>query len=162
ALFVTGLAGDANPNPRGTYKIAYEHGDALAKEVDRLLTTKLVPINGPLKTAFGEAALPLAPPPSPAELERLVATKGNSPRKSMAEQILLMQKRGEKIPTEYKCPIEVWQFGSDLTFVALSGEVVSDYIRLLEDALGPTRLWLSAYSNDVYGYLPSARTLREG
>jgi len=46
--------------------------------------------------------------------------------------------------------------------VALSGEVVSDYVRMLEDALGPTRLWVAAYSNDVYGYLPSARVLREG
>jgi hypothetical protein len=33
---------------------------------------------------------------------------------------------------------------------------------MLEDALGPNRLWIAAYSNDVYGYLPSARVLREG
>jgi radical SAM superfamily enzyme YgiQ (UPF0313 family) len=44
--------------------------------------------------------------------------------------------------------------------VALSGEVVSDYVRFIEDALGPTKLWIAAYSNDVYGYLPSARVLR--
>jgi hypothetical protein len=33
---------------------------------------------------------------------------------------------------------------------------------LLEKALGPGKLWIAAYSNDVYGYLPSARILREG
>ena len=32
----------------------------------------------------------------------------------------------------------------------------------LEKALGPNQLWLSAYCNDVFGYLPSARVLAEG
>jgi len=58
--------------------------------------------------------------------------------------------------------VAVWQFGSDLTLVALSGEVVVDYVALLEKALEPNRLWLSAYANDYYGYLPSARLLAEG
>jgi hypothetical protein len=80
----------------------------------------------------------------------------------VAQQTLARLKRGEKLPTDYACPLAVWQFGDDLTLVALSGEVVSDYVRMIEDALGPTRLWIAAYSNDVYGYLPSARVLREG
>jgi len=46
--------------------------------------------------------------------------------------------------------------------VALSGEVVVDYVALIEKAVGPNKLWLSAYSNDYYGYLPSARLLAEG
>jgi hypothetical protein len=70
--------------------------------------------------------------------------------------------RGEKLPTSYSCPVAVWQFGWDLTLVGLSGEVVVDYVPLLERALGPNKLWLAAYCNDVYGYLPSARLLREG
>jgi hypothetical protein len=40
--------------------------------------------------------------------------------------------------------------------------VVVDYVSLLEKALGPNRLWIAAYCNDVYGYLPSARVLEEG
>ena len=56
----------------------------------------------------------------------------------------------------------VWQFGEDLTLVALAGEVVVDYVALIERVLGPTKLWVSAYSNDVFGYLPSARLLAEG
>ena len=56
----------------------------------------------------------------------------------------------------------VWQFGSDLTLVALSGEVVVDYVHLIERAIGPLQLWLSGYNNDVFGYLPSARVLAEG
>src|SRR5262249_20612153 len=70
--------------------------------------------------------------------------------------------RGEKLPTRYAAPIGVWQFGTDLTLVGLSGEVVVDYVALLEKALGPNHLWPTAYCNDVFGYLPSARVLSEG
>ncbi|MGH7138384.1 MAG: hypothetical protein ACREHD_21750, partial [Pirellulales bacterium] len=42
------------------------------------------------------------------------------------------------------------------------GEVVIDYLLMLEKKLGPNRLWVIAYSNDVFGYLPSARVLEEG
>jgi hypothetical protein len=73
-----------------------------------------------------------------------------------------MLERGEKPPTHYRCPVTVWQFGSDLTLVGLSGEVVVDYLTLLEQTLGPNQLWVVAYCNDVFGYLPSARVLREG
>ncbi len=161
AMFVLGCAGDANPYPRGTHEIALTHGKELSKEVDRVLTTKLAPLRGPLKIAFGEASLPLSPPPSRDELEKLAAAKSGA-LPWVAQQMLARLKTGEKLPTQYTCPLEVWQFGDDLTLVALSGEVVSDYVRMLEDALGPNRLWIAAYCNDVYGYLPSARVLREG
>src|SRR5205807_10439921 len=80
----------------------------------------------------------------------------------VAKQMLARLSRGEKLPTHYPCPIAVWQFDQDLTLVGLSGEVVVDYVTLLEKALGPNQLWLSAYCNDVFGYLPSARVLQEG
>jgi hypothetical protein len=161
ALFVLGCAGDANPYPRGTYDIAYQHGRVLAQEVERVLGTRLTAVRGPLKIAAGEARLPLAPPKPKEELEKLAASKGGA-LPWVAQRTLERLARGEKLPTHYTCPLAVWQFGDDLTLVALSGEVVSDYVRLLEDALGPNRLWIAAYCNDVYGYLPSARVLREG
>src|SRR5207244_9181916 len=80
----------------------------------------------------------------------------------VAKQMLAKLERGEKLPTHYACPVAVWQFGDDLTLVGLSGEVVVDYVGLIENALGPNRLWIAAYCNDVFGYLPSARVLREG
>jgi hypothetical protein len=58
--------------------------------------------------------------------------------------------------------LTVWQFGGDMTLVGLSGEVVVDYVTLLEKALGPNQLWIAAYCNDVFGYLPSARVASEG
>jgi neutral ceramidase len=46
--------------------------------------------------------------------------------------------------------------------VALGGEVVVDYaLRLVRE--DPARqLWVAGYSNDVFGYVPSLRVLREG
>ncbi len=40
--------------------------------------------------------------------------------------------------------------------------MVVDYVTLIERAIGPNRLWVAAYCNDVYGYLPSAQVLAEG
>jgi hypothetical protein len=160
ALFLLGCAGDANPYPRGSMDLAREHGAELGKEVCRVLETKLRPVRGPLKVAFDKADLPLQEL-SREQLQKLAEGKrGVQP--GIAKQMLAVLDRGDKLPTHYTCPFAVWQFGNDLTLVALSGEVVVDYVTLLEKALGPNQLWIGAYCNDVYGYLPSARVLEEG
>jgi hypothetical protein len=141
--------------------LAREHGAALGQEVCRVLGTKLRPVRGPLKIAFGKADLPLQEPPPRAELDRQAARKGGLDS-WIARQMVAALDRGEKLPTHYGAPLTVWQFGDDLTLVGLSGEVVVDYVALLEKALGPNRLWPVAYCNDVFGYLPSARVLAEG
>jgi hypothetical protein len=161
ALFMIGCAGDANPYPRGSMELARQHGATLADEVDRVLKTKLTPVRGPLTVAFGRAELPLQPPPPRAELEKRAAAKRGIPA-WVAQQMLRRLDKGEKLPTHYSCPVAVWQFDRDLTLVGLSGEVVVDYVTMLEKALGPNRLWITAYNNDVFGYLPSARVLGEG
>jgi hypothetical protein len=141
--------------------LAREHGATLGKEVCRVLGGKLQPVNGPLKIAFARVALPLQEPPPRDELKKQAAAKGGI-RALVARQMLAALDRGEKLPRHYDCPVTVWQFGGDLTLVGLSGEVVVDYVALLEKALGPNRLWPAAYCNDVFGYLPSARVLAEG
>jgi hypothetical protein len=160
ALFMIGCAGDANPYPRGTVDLARAHGVTLGKEVCRVLEGKLRPIRGPLEVAFDEVALPLQPPPTRAELDKQAGKGGIAAWN--ARQMLAVLDRGEKLPTHYNCPVAVWQFSSDLTLVALPGEVVVDYVAMLEKALGPNNLWVAAYCNDVFGYLPSARVLGEG
>jgi hypothetical protein len=161
AMFMLGCAGDADPYPHGSMELAREHGATLGKEVCRVMETRLQPVRGPLKVALGQAALPLQEPPPRAVLEKQAAEKGGY-RPFVARQMLARLDRGEKLPTHYTCPLAVWQFGSDLTLVGLSGEVVVDYVHLVEKALGPNRLWIAAYCNDVFGYLPSARVLSEG
>lgn len=161
AMFMIGLAGDANPYPRGNMALAREHGATLGKEVCRLLESKLRPVRGPLHVAFGKAALTLQATPPREELKRRMVRKG-SIQAWVAQKMMDKLDRGEKLPDHYDCPIAVWQFGDDLTLVGLSGEVVVDYVSMLEKALGPRNLWLTAYCNDVFGYVPSTRVLHEG
>lgn len=160
ALFMCGCGGDANPHPRGLMGDAREHGKTLGQEVGRLLKHVGRPIRGPLRCAFGEATLPLQSY-SRVELQRM-ATNGPSWQMGNAKALLAKLERGEKLASEYHAPVAVWQFGDDLTLVGLSGEVVVDYVGLIEEAIGPLQLWIAAYCNDVFGYLPSARVLREG
>lgn len=169
AMFLQGLAGDTNPYPnslndpakRPAAEIARAHGEALGREVQRVLGLALRPVNGPLRVAHEPVALPLQPVPPPAELER-TAAKAGSTQKWVAEQMLARLKAGGTLPESYRAPVAVWQFGADLTLVGLPGEIVVDYVALIEEAVGPRKLWLSAYCNDTFGYVPSARVLREG
>jgi hypothetical protein len=70
--------------------------------------------------------------------------------------------RGQPLPPHHQQPLAVWQFGADLTFVALSGEVVSGYAAAVKRALGGGRLWVAGHSNEIDGYLPDATIVAEG
>jgi neutral ceramidase len=70
--------------------------------------------------------------------------------------------RHEPLPKSYRAAIALWQFGQDLTLVGLPGEAVSEYVPLLQRALGPGRLWIASYANESFGYLPTKSVLAEG
>ncbi|HEY2589104.1 MAG TPA: neutral/alkaline non-lysosomal ceramidase N-terminal domain-containing protein [Tepidisphaeraceae bacterium] len=160
AMFMTGCAGDANPYPRTGVELAQLHGQELGTEVCRVLSTKLHPIHGPLKCAMVEAQLPLRTPDEQAL--RNDASGPNGLQKDSARQMLSIIESGGKLPAVYQPPVEAWQFGKDLTLVALPDEVVVDYVRRIEEAIGPMRLWVAGYCQEVTGYIPSDRILREG
>lgn len=64
-------------------------------------------------------------------------------------------------PADY--PVQVIKFGSSFTLVALASEAVVDYsLRLKRELAGDTAVWVAAYCNDILGYIPSQRVLREG
>jgi len=159
AMFMIGCGGDANPYPRGTMADARGNGATLGQEVCRILNGSLSPLHGPLTCLFDEVNLPLQQL-SRAELEKM--TNGPSWQTGNAKAMLAQIDRGQKLATGYQCPVAAWQFGSDLTLVGLSGEVVADYVPLIAQAIGPLQLWLAAYCNDVFGYFPSAQVLKEG
>jgi neutral ceramidase len=161
AMFMIGCAGDANPYPRGTMDLTRKHGKALGEEVCRVLGAKLRPVRGPLRIAFERVNVPLLPVPPREELQKMAADK-RSAKNWGAAQMLAMVDRGQIPPATYPCPLTVWQFDGDLTLVGLSGEVVVDYVQAIEKAIGPNQLWVAAYCNDVFGYLPSARVAGEG
>ncbi len=159
-MFMIGCGGDANPYPRGTVKAVKQHGKELGSEVCRVLATKLRPVGGPLRVELDYADLPLQPVPTREQLEEM--NKGPSHLRYNAGKMLEALKRKESLPTHYRAPIAVWQFGDDLTLVALPGETVSEFVPLVENAIGHRRLWVAGYSNDVFGYLVTAKIIREG
>ena len=161
ALFVAGCGGDANPYPRGSIELARQHGEELAAAVEIVLAGKLQPVNGPIKTAYEEFPVAFATPPGREELKAQLASQDVNHRK-WAEAMLKIVDRDGRLPSEYPYPLEIWQFSNDLTLVALAGEVVVDYDLRLKKELGAEKLWVAAYCNDVFAYIPSLRVLKEG
>ena len=155
-----GCGADANPYPRGEVEYAIEHGHKLGKEVLRVLETELRPVSGRLGLGFSRLDLPLQKARPRRELNGLLG--GSGWERWVGGRMLETLQEGNRLPTRYRVPVAVWQMGSELTLVGLPGETVVDYVALLEQALGPLRLWIAGYCNDVFGYLPSARLLREG
>jgi len=161
ALFMAGCGGDQNPYPRRTLLMAQQHGRALANGVETALISPPRPVGGPLRLALGEVALEFAEPPTRRQLEERAASANQYERRH-AELLLNELKETGEIRTTYPYLVQVAQFGSDLTVVALAGEVVVDYsLRLKAELAGPP-VWVAAYSNDVFGYVPSLRVLQEG
>jgi len=161
ALFVAGCGGDQNPQPRRTLALAEQHGRALANGVEAALISQPRPVRGPLQVALDEVALEFAQPPSRGQLER-EAKSDNEFERRRAELLLKELDENGKLRSTYPYLIHVAQFSNDLTLVALAGEVVVDYsLRLKAELAGPP-VWVAAYANDVFGYVPSRRVLLEG
>jgi hypothetical protein len=160
ALFVMGAGADINPHPRSKLELAKEHGLELAYAVEQVLRAPAPLLRGPLKYVFERVALPLAPPTRDEFKARL--QDENAYRRRHAERWLARYERDGKVLSEYQYPVQLVQFGNDLTMVALAGEVVVDYALRLKRLLGADNVWLAGYSNDVFAYVPSERILKEG
>ena len=161
ALFVEGCAGDTNPNPRGKVEQARQYGETLAGAVDKTMSAPLKPVRGPLKTAFEVFPIPFGTPPSRQALE--AELKNKDPYFQWhAKEMLKRLDRDGRLPADYPYPLQVWQFGPDVTLIAMAGEVVVDYDLRLKKELGGDNVWVAGYSNDVFAYIPSRRVLEEG
>lgn len=166
ALFLNGCSADQNPYPRRTLELAKQHGRALANGVETALQTKNVrEITPPLSVALGNATLEFAGPPTRQQVEAEVKSS-NKYARFHGQALLDELERTGKIETEYSTfPIQAAQFGETLTLAAICGEVVVDYSLRLKRELssdGDRIVWVAGYSNYVFGYLPSARVVREG
>jgi neutral ceramidase len=165
ALFVTGCAGDADPHPFGTLDMAKDHGQELGEAVKFALARPLmmISLSGPLRTAFTETTIHFGGPTDRASYEKLL-NDPNTGRKRHAQHMIETIDQGKPIRTDYPYAVQAFSLGDQVTLVALSGEVVVDYaIRLQKELGGEGRtLWVAAYANDVVGYIPSVRVLKEG
>lgn len=159
AMFMMGCGADANPEPRGQLEMAVQHGNALAASVATILAGSLAPVRGGIKTAYAPVTLPLEPL-TREQLQTQLQDKDKY-RRAHAERWLARLDRDKTVLRDYPYPVQVIQLG-EVTFIALAGEVVVDYVLRLKRELGAQSLWVVAYCNDVMAYIPSARILQEG
>lgn len=176
ALFVQGFGGDSTTHPRGTVELTRKYGEMLAGAVAKAMGDSMRPVGGPLKAAYEVFPIAFAAPPGREELEARAQGKNTEAGRQVqeflrisdadfrrhAQELLKVLDRGDRLPTDYPYPLQVWQFGQDLTWVAMAGEVVADYAVRLKKELDPDGIWLAGYCNDTFAYIPSQRVLQEG
>jgi putative membrane-bound dehydrogenase-like protein len=174
ALCTIGCGADANPHREGPMQLelAQQQGKELSDEVTRLAGSDLREITAAPFATFGYAGLPIDRPTVPELQERLKS--GDPNVRVHAETMLATHERMGRLPETYPMPIQVWRFGDQFSMVFLGGEVVVDYAhRIKKDflpgdkpadgkALTQAPLWVTAYANDVFGYVASERVRSEG
>jgi neutral ceramidase len=161
ALFFAGCGADQNPIPRRKAELARQYGQELAAAVDAKVAESLTPLEPKLATSFSTVPLELSQVPTPEQIESEVGSSD----KYVAARARYYQSElaaGRTIPATYPYPVQVWRLGSQLTFVALGGEVVVDYALRLKQELGESTTWVAGYANNVMAYIPSRRVLTEG
>src|SRR6185503_4637620 len=86
----------------------------------------------------------------------------DAPLRRKAAWLLDAMQRPQPLPTSLVCPVQVLRLGDELLLIALGGEPVAEYAqRFKTDFAGPL-VWTAGYSNDLFGYLPTRRVVREG
>jgi hypothetical protein len=168
ALFVQNCGADANPLPRlmrsddnTSVELARMYGSILAEAVAQVVSAKMKPIQGPLRAAIAETEVPFQRAPSRSALE-MELTTAKGARKRQIQHLLQVYQRDGRLPDRYFYPVQVWRFGTDLTFIALTGETVADYCLRFKKEYGWDTTWVAGYNNDLLSYVPSLRVLREG
>jgi hypothetical protein len=128
----------------------------MADEVKRLLAGPLRPVDFELTAKMVTLDVPCDQTPEIDELTELAKTS------YPARRLLQLIERGEEPPASRSYQLATWVFDDDLAMVFLSDEVVVDYALRLRRELDGSRLWISAYCNDVSTYIVSKRLLNEG
>jgi len=160
ALVAIGCGADANPDPRRDLDDAKQHGAAVAREVERLLETRMAPLSTRIVAQYRRIELPFGPLPNREQLAD--QTKRRGAEGYFARIMLERLDRGERLSETLTYPVQTWCFGDALAMVFLGGEVVVDYALRLNRECDAERLWVSAYSNDVPCYIASKRLMGEG
>ena len=159
AMFLMLCGADQNPNPRSRPELAEQHGATLAAAVDHALAGQPRRVRGPIRDAFQTVELNFAPHTRETFEARL--SDSNPIRVRHARAMLAAY--DDRTPIRrYPYPVQAVRFGSDLTLLALGGEVVVDYALRVKKEYGAKGILVAGYSNDVMSYIPSLRVLQEG
>ncbi|MFC2087947.1 neutral/alkaline non-lysosomal ceramidase N-terminal domain-containing protein, partial [Bacteroidota bacterium] len=159
ALFFQGAGGDLNPLPRGKISFAKQYGKTLAASVEKVLDEEMRELPSQLSTAYADLNLSFAALPTKGELMEIVE-KESGWEKQWASRYLDILEKEKKINNTYPYPVQVWQLG-DQMIASIGGEPVVDYAISLKRIFGED-IFVLGYCNDVMGYIPSVRVLREG
>src|SRR5262249_17175679 len=137
-----------------------KYGRQLSDAVEAVLKEPLRNISGPASAALARVDLPLDKLPTREELQKAAEGKPG-PMQRRGSMLLKILDLRTKFDTTYPYPIQAWEVGDRLTWVALAGESVVDYSHRLKRELGAST-WVTSYANDVMAYIPSQRVLKEG
>ena len=160
SLLTIGCGADVGPQPSGGAKDAIKHGSAISKEVNKVISDDMTPLPGVTETAVKELQLPLQQPKDRKHWQSQLKVGGF--HAELAKSMLKKIDEEGSISSEVKYPIHTWKFGQELAVVFLAGEVVVDYAVRFNKEFDWKRLWISAWANDMPGYIPSRRILNEG
>jgi hypothetical protein len=163
ALVSVGCGSDSNPDSGVTgdnVAIAAAQGEQIAREVDRLLQTKLRPLSGAITPRLETIHLALNDLPTRSQLTEIIDEGGPAGHNATFQMAKL--DRGEQLQSSIKYPIQTLTFADSLTMVFLPGEVCVDYSLRLKREFAADRIWLNGYANDFCAYIPSERLLQEG
>ncbi len=161
ALVAVGCGADANPNPRGLAHVT-AHGEAIARELARLLAGPMRPL-GPVTAAnFRRIQLDLDHAVTREEVQARLAPGPRQQVNYPARKFMAQLDAGRALPVAVPYPMSTWMFGDQLAMVFLAGEVVSGYSLRLRRELDGARLWVNAYAHSVPCYVPSKAMFAEG
>ncbi len=160
SLFTIGCGADVGPQPSGGLKDALAHGTSIAKEVNKVINDKLTPLPGVSSIIKKEINLPLKKPKERKHWESQLESGGFNAQ--LAKSMLKKLDSVGSISSKVNYPIHSWKFGNELAVVFLAGEVVVDYAIRFNKEFDWKRLWISAWANEMPGYIPSRRVLNEG
>lgn len=167
AMFIQNCGGDANPLPRirgreqAAIELAAMYGEILAEAVRQVLDGKMTRLSGPLHIAMEEIELHFETGPTREELAARLSGSSGMEQREIQHWIDQYQELGS-LPDRVPYPIQVWNFGNELTLIALTGETVVDYSLTFKGKYGWNGTWVCGYNNDLLSYVPSLRILREG
>jgi len=161
AMFFMGCGADQNPLPRGRLALAERYGEMLAAAVEEALISPVRTVEPDLQTRMEVVDLALGTAPTEAELAKIAGDK-DSPamNRRWAGRLLSEMKAGKPFATAYPYPIQAWRFGGRQLLLTLGGEPVVDYALKFKREFGD-QTWVAGYCNDVMGYIPSLRVLKE-
>lgn len=163
ALFLMLCGGDQNPEPRGKLEQAEAHGAALGAVVNRILDSRMTPVQPGVRAAWQSTEIVFAPH-SREQFEKETQST-NKFEAARAREMLRAYDQGRPVRRS-PYPVQAIRLGTasgkPLALVALGGEVVVDYALRAKREYAGLDLVVAGYSNDVMCYIGSKRIIQEG